>query len=284
MNKFSVFANFHIDTEERFLRLKDSFMSFYKANINDWCINIRGKFKNDVKKFFEKNLSCENLNVFFLESEEGWCSDSLEILKKVKSKIIFFWIEDHICIKDVDKINAIVDEMVLNEIDHLIYTFFHEGIFIDPLKAIEHKQKENVYFFNYDKRNYENLKNWYIEKKIDPHYLVSACSFISYDLFKRNLTISKKSSKYNKMLPFNFEKNFYKKEIIPFVNGVLKEELFVSIDDNHGQEGYCLIDRKLYPDRVSKKELDTIRKTNTSIYGNKEGILKKIFKRFRKNI
>lgn len=31
MKNFKVFANFYVDTEERFLRLKDSFFSFYKA-------------------------------------------------------------------------------------------------------------------------------------------------------------------------------------------------------------------------------------------------------------
>ena len=55
MKNFSVFANFFIDTEERFLRLKDSFFSFNKANINEWLINIRGDFKNEVKNFLEEN-------------------------------------------------------------------------------------------------------------------------------------------------------------------------------------------------------------------------------------
>ena len=65
MKNFSVFANFFIDTEERFLRLKDSFFSFNKANISEWLINIRGDFKNEVKNFLEENVS-ENLKIFFL--------------------------------------------------------------------------------------------------------------------------------------------------------------------------------------------------------------------------
>ena len=55
MKNFTVFANFYIDTEERFLRLKDSFFSFDKANISEWVINTRGKYKEDVKNRIKTN-------------------------------------------------------------------------------------------------------------------------------------------------------------------------------------------------------------------------------------
>ena len=64
MKNFTVFANFYIDTEERFLRLKDSFFSFDKANISEWVINTRGKYKEDVKNFLEKNVKTD-LKLFF---------------------------------------------------------------------------------------------------------------------------------------------------------------------------------------------------------------------------
>jgi|TARA_B110000495_G_C22509073_1_gene311642 hypothetical protein len=56
MEKFTVFANFNIDGEERFLRMQDSFFSFYKSNILEWHINVRGDYKEKVKKFLEKNI------------------------------------------------------------------------------------------------------------------------------------------------------------------------------------------------------------------------------------
>ena len=60
--EFSVLANFKIDSEERLKRLKDSFNSFYKANINSWHINVRGEFKDEVKKFLtDKNISKLNI-------------------------------------------------------------------------------------------------------------------------------------------------------------------------------------------------------------------------------
>ena len=280
MKKFTVFANFFIDTEERFLRLKDSFFSFKDANIQEWLINIRGDYKEKVKEFLENNIN-ENLKVFFLESSEGWIEDSTEIIKNIKTKIIFFWIEDHICIKDVSKINQVVEEMDENEIDHLFYTFYHKGMFTRPLESINYKKTKNISFFLYDKKNYDKIKNWHEIKKINPNYLISCVSFMSLNLFKRNLLNSKSKKKYNKMLPFNFEKSIFENTILPFKNGILNEELFVSIDDDHGQEGYSLISRKQYPNRASKKELDDIRKAKIEIFGKSflRKIIEKIFRK-----
>lgn len=265
MKKFTVFANFCIDSEERFLRLKDSFFSFKDSNIQEWLINIRGSYKEKVKEFLVNNLN-ENLKVFFLETGEGWIEDSTRIIKNVKTKIIFFWIEDHICIKDISKINQVVEEMDENEIDHLTYSFYHNGMLIKPLESINYKKSKNITFFLYDEKNYDKIKNWHETKKIIPSYLITGVSFMSLNLFKRNLLDSKTKKKYHKMLPFNFEKSFFENTILPFKNGILNEELFVSIDDDHGEEGYSLISRKEYPNRKTKKELDQIRQDKNQIF------------------
>ena len=145
MKNFSVFANFFIDTEERFLRLKDSFFSFNNANISEWLINIRGDFKNEVKNFLKENVT-ENLKIFFLESNEGWIEDSLEVIKNNNNDIIFFWVEDHICIANFSKINSVVNEMYENKIDYLTYSFFHKGASLDPLEAIDYEKKKRLIF------------------------------------------------------------------------------------------------------------------------------------------
>ena len=282
MVKYTVFANFYIDTEERFLRLQHSFFSFYKSNIKDWCINIRGEYKFKVKKFLEDHITTD-LNIFLLESKQGWNFDTLNISKYFKTNIIFFWIEDHICVDEISKINSVVSEIKLKKIDHLIYSFFHKGVFIKPLNTIDYKINKNIFFFKYDLKNYKKIKTWYLKKKIKPNYLISACSFMSLELFKKNLNLSKNKKKYNQMLPFNFEQRFDENKILPFNNGVLKKELFVSIDDNHGEKGYCLIDRGLYPNRISKRKLDELRSKKINIF-QKTFFLKIIVKRFLKYI
>ena len=71
MNKLTIFANFSIDSEERFLRLKDSFFSFRQGNIDNWVINIRGSFREKVKIFFATHITTK-VDIFFYESESGW--------------------------------------------------------------------------------------------------------------------------------------------------------------------------------------------------------------------
>ena len=56
MKKISVFANFYINDYERFLRMKDSFLSFNKAKIDMWVINVRGKFSKKSIDFFNTKL------------------------------------------------------------------------------------------------------------------------------------------------------------------------------------------------------------------------------------
>ena len=52
---FSVFANFRIDTLDRFIATKLSFKSFNDEKIKNWIINVRGKYKREIKKFLIKN-------------------------------------------------------------------------------------------------------------------------------------------------------------------------------------------------------------------------------------
>tara|TARA_Y100000591_G_C21792625_1_gene677434 strand:- start:467 stop:1321 length:855 start_codon:yes stop_codon:yes gene_type:complete len=279
--EFSVVANFYIDTEERLLRLKDSYYSFSKSNISNWKINIRGELKYEVEKFLRSQIKERILDIQFLETKDGWIADTETLLKDIKDKIIFFWIEDHICIQDYKIINELVDEMYLYKVDHMLYTFFHKGQILKVLESVDCNEKKLLKFIDLNNENYEKFNQWYYNKKITPDYLVSLCSFMNIDFFKKNLEVSKNKTKYNAMLPFNFERSFQEKELIPFTAGFLKKELFVSIDDDHGEDGYSLISRGLYEKRKSKQEMDKIRSNKVNIY--KESILKKI-KNIFKNI
>ena len=174
------------------------------------------------------------LKIFFLESKEGWIEDSLEIIKNNNSDIIFFWVEDHICIANFSKINSVVNEMYENKIDYLTYSFFHKGASLDPLEAIDYEKKKEINFFTYNFENYNKIKSWYRKEDIAPEYLISCCSFMSIEFLKK-IYYNRKKNKYNKMLPLIL-KSFSESEILPFKNAVLNEEMFVSIDDDMVKE------------------------------------------------
>jgi len=84
----AIFSNFFIDNEERLQRMKDSFFSFKDINPKEWVINIRGSLKLEAGNFLKKELG-ENLNLFYLQSKQGWMYDSLIISKKINSDYVF---------------------------------------------------------------------------------------------------------------------------------------------------------------------------------------------------
>jgi hypothetical protein len=68
-----VFANFNIDSKERFKRMKDSFFSFNDCKIiNKWVINIRGKYKRSAKNFLLKNIKKKNIFLILIIKKVGF--------------------------------------------------------------------------------------------------------------------------------------------------------------------------------------------------------------------
>ena len=84
----SVFANFRIDSNERFIRLKDSFFSFKDCKIDNWVINIRGNFKNDVAMFLSENIITSDIQITYYESPLGWISDSYKLVGSIKNDYV----------------------------------------------------------------------------------------------------------------------------------------------------------------------------------------------------
>ena len=67
MSGISVFANFFIDDLERLKKLQYSFFSFKEVKINNWVINIRGRYKKNAETFLKKNIDKKKLNFFLLK-------------------------------------------------------------------------------------------------------------------------------------------------------------------------------------------------------------------------
>ena len=97
----AIFSNFFIDNDERLQRMIDSFFSFRNINPKEWVINIRGSLKYKAGNFLKKELG-EDLNLFYLQSKQGWMHDSLMVSKKINSDYVFYWSEDHILIMCVN--------------------------------------------------------------------------------------------------------------------------------------------------------------------------------------
>ncbi|HAS85078.1 MAG TPA: hypothetical protein DCS23_03360 [Candidatus Yonathbacteria bacterium] len=241
MATLTIFANFYINDEERFLRMKDSFLSFKDIEAEKWVINVRGKYKFDTLFFLHDNLG-DKLIPYMLESEKGWFSDTRLMLGDINTDFVFFWIEDHLNLVDTKKYEEILKEMKDACSEYLCYSWWNSGKLIEPYSALQKREYKNISTFLLDK---ESLKETDIEKT----YIISMAGIFLISLFNKIIKIGPPILRgYSKYCPFDFEKGGGDTSWLPIHYAIPKYELFASIDD--GGEGYSLQSRGLYPKRA----------------------------------
>ena len=276
----AVFANFRIDSHERLKRMKDSYNSFENKKINQWIINVRGKFKKTAVKFLKKKIG-KKLNISTMESGNGWFFDSKVISKKISSDYILLWIEDHICICGKKKLNLIFDEIKKNNIDYFQYSWYGNGMFLNEFKNIKKKVAKYLFFLNYNIKVHKiRCKNAKPILGIKP-YIIGLQGIFKKEFFFKILNSKKQIlRRWHKDTPFDFEKNSDDTYILPLKLGLPKFEVFSSIDDDNRYPRSSLISRNMYPNRVSRKKLNQIKElqlTNKDYFKIKKIIKKIIF-------
>jgi hypothetical protein len=258
-NHITVFANFYIDTEERFLRLKDSFFALNNEAIDQWVINVRGCYSQDVLIFLRTQLG-QLLFATEFNTDDGWLQDSLRVLAKVKNQYLFFWIEDHLFLGSNREFENLVNDIYASDIDYIGYSWFGRGKFLEEFDGIPKVGFDTlcalIYSINVNKKRQQNSLN-----SINTNsYIISCCGIFKREFFKKLLTMRRPIlPRWSKFTPFNFEKRWDDVFILPINYGILKRELFASIDDDNKHPGSCLIARGLYPERIERLQLLKIR-------------------------
>lgn len=259
----TVFANFRIDSDERFLRMKDSFFSFREANIERWVINIRGDLKNLAADFLRENLK-DKLVLFELNSSRGWFFDSNQMFSSINTSYVFFWIEDHICLCGPNTLNNIIKDMGSNDVDYLGYSWYGMGKFLDEFKGISGIKASTLVSYKYDKavnRLRQSNSKTILGRE---SYIISACGIFARSFMLRILNAGPPfPRRWPKETPFDFEKDSNDTFYFPITYGVPTSELFAAIDDDNKHPGSSLISRGLYPNRASRVEMLKIRDENS---------------------
>jgi hypothetical protein len=235
----TVFANFRIDNNERFNRMIDSFESFKNINAEKWIINIRGRYKLKVLFFLEKHLG-NKLHPFLMESHKGWFYDTKDMLKEITTDYVFFWIEDHInMIKDISVYEKLLNDMFITDADILIYSFLNDA-YLKRYKTVSPEyETNNIKVYNIDKKMVDIITESY-----GMFYIVTAVSFLKTSFFKKIICTNHPLLKrWPKKTPFDFEKKSTDTCFLPVRYAVPKYELFASIDDDFGTNGYSLVSR-----------------------------------------
>ncbi|WP_148196304.1 hypothetical protein [Candidatus Ruthturnera calyptogenae] len=155
---------------------------------------------------------------------------------------------------NIEKFDDILIDMRENKVDHLIYSWWHNGT-KDKFKCIVSHATNHLNIYDM------NMKNIHvIEKKFSRYfYVLSAVSISSVKLFNKIIrTNHPKLKRWSKETPFDFEKRSTDTGFYPITLAIPKYELFASIDDDHGNDGYSLISRGLYKNSMSRYEIKLI--------------------------
>ena len=276
MNKplLAVFANFHIDNLERLQRMKDSFNSFYKINPDQYVINIRGKLKYKAGKFLKQKIN-KKLDLSYLNNKKGWFFDTRHISKKITSKYVFFWIEDHLLVSSPKFFKNCIMEMQEYKVDQLQYSLLHDEMRKTWAIPPAYKVAKYITILNLNSETCLKIKN-----KLKEDFFTISCVHIFETKFFLKVIFSKTPvlKRWPRHLPFDFEKKSMDKISSDIWFAFPHRELFAAIDDDHENPGYSLISRKKYPKRVSKKQLDEIRKIKIRIFA--QNPLKKTIEKF----
>lgn len=240
MATLTIFANFCINDEERFLRMQDSFRSMKDINASKWVINVRGKFKFKTLFFLHEYLQ-ERLVPYMLESEKGWFHDTKIMLPSINSDYVFFWVEDHINLVDVAKYQDILNEMKKSDSEYICYSWWFSGQPLEIYKEVKKIELKNIFTFTLDEK---------MNRSIHKAYVISMVGIFSEMLFKKIIIKPPLLRWYPKQTPLDFEKGANGSDWLPIRYAIPKYELFACIDD--GGDEYSLQGRGLYPKRETR--------------------------------
>lgn len=275
----TVYGNILIDSQERLLRLKDSLNILKNTKVNQWHFNIRGNFKENAASAIHRLIK-RNLLITHEESTAGWLVDSSKFAKNINSDFVLLFLEDHLGSAGITKLNSVISDMGKHGVDYVQYVFHHNGANLDSLKEFSCLESETLKIYQYDHSLHTKRITAIKQSKTQAStYLISMGGIFSHKLFTNILNSRPKKLKWDIRTPFDFERDATEISLLPYVRGVLKEELFTSIDDDHGLPGSCLISKKLYPERLKRSELIT----NNRLL-SKRLIWIQIFKSFSKKI
>ena len=245
----TIFANFRINDEERFIRMKDSFRSFCEIPAQKWIINVRGIHKLNTIFFLREHLG-EKMSAHILESGKGWFYDSRQLIREINTDFVLFWIEDHINLKDTVIYTKIIEEMAESGSEYLNYSWWFLGYSRKFYEGIAKKEYNYVNTFELNKTNVQGL-NMFGRSP----FIISLTSIFSRNLFLKIMAKNDpKLRRWPKETPFDFEKNAKDLHWLPIKMSIPKEELFACIDDDNGIAGYSLQSRGLYPKRGIRTE------------------------------
>ena len=245
----SVFANFLIESPERLLRMQDTILPLLGFGFQNWVVNVRGDLAEKACSYIKEQVADE----LVLTSETnalGWLSQTFEMSANLKGDYVLIWLEDHMLMADHKTLSNVVTDMNKTSCDVLMSSWFTEA-YHEQYKPLT-RSEETATMISY-KLNEVTTKH-ICKEKLSLVFVSSMTSIMTKDYFQLNAR-PQFIRCWPHETPFDFEISWFGRVKPDVVLGQAKLEIFASIDDSARSKTYSLIDRGLYPNRVSREDM-----------------------------
>jgi len=159
----ALFINLKIDKKEKLDLFKVTLSDIHHL-FSECHIKIRGKLANDCIIFIKK-LFPDCVKFYQELQETDWVKSTLVMIKNVKSRSIFFYLEDHRLVTSSEDLKLVLEEFEECKLDYLCYSFFRaSSLDIKNLLPLNPKKRIGFFEFILDKENINLIR------KISPLY------------------------------------------------------------------------------------------------------------------
>lgn len=245
----SVFANFFIESPERLLRMQDTISPLLGFGFHNWVVNVRGDLAEQACSYIKEQVTDE-LTLTSENNALGWLSQTFEMSANLKGDYVLIWLEDHMLMANHKTLSNVVTDMKKTSCDHLSHSWFTEA-YQEQYKDLT-RSEETATMISY-KLNEVNAKH-IRKQKLSRVFVSSLTSIMTKDYFQL-VARPRFIRRWPHETPFDFEITWFSRVAPDVVIGEAKLEIFASIDDSAHSTTYSLIDRGLYPNRVSREDM-----------------------------
>jgi hypothetical protein len=286
MEMITGICNVYINSELKLGLFKETFHRVYAVSDN-WLVNIRGKYREEVIEYIKSSFPDFEKNCIFFSGldDNNWAKSTAKMLEKSKYEYIYVFIEDHFLLKSLDHFKSVIRDMMDSKIEYFTYSFFNVGLSVQSAEGLYPDYSKHFFSFQFDEKNIVFLRK--NNHHFYPYSLVSICTkkyfqrlllienkllikvpaivqvlmeniFLFYPRnrafwFSVNKVVSKIATRfiiYPSATPFNLEKSLFDCDfkLLPLKVGGLRGELFANWDDDNILSNSSLIKRGLYPE------------------------------------
>ncbi len=168
-------CNIFINSDFKFKLFKQTFSRVYNISDN-WLVNIRGKYREDVANYIRENFGTSRKHCIFFSrlDSDDWAKSTRKMLESSKYDYVYVFLEDHFLLKPIDHFKEVIRDMIDSKIEYFAYSFFDIGLSVKSAEGLDPDYSKHFYSFQLSMDRLGYLKK--VNRNFYPYSLVSICS------------------------------------------------------------------------------------------------------------